>query len=474
MSRYSPIVLTLPLLGCPADPAVTTGDDSSSSTGEDASSGAPDPTSSGGTTEAPTTSGTTAPDEPSTSTGPTPDPICGNGFVEGDEPCDDGNDEPDDGCNALCERTGVPLWTVSWDSGAKKDDTGVGLARDADGNLYIAGSVEGDDNRSDAVVRKLDPADGAELQQFVFAGELGFDDTARGVAVGEDGSVVLVGIETIVDEGRGQGFARKFDADGATLWTHTEAPMYEEGSEVVLAVAVDADAVYIAGAAEIEKDVYEGFVRRLDPDDGTPVWTVTIEEISAFAWQGLAVTPDGEVVHAAATRPAFDDPATPRLARYTPGGDEVWLETDFDGGKPGLLRGVAAHPDGDLAVVGSTYNNATNDDFMVLRVSGDGELIWRDVVDLKLDSDYVIAAAWAASGDLYVGGYGYVQTQQSNMWIRRYTGDGEPWWTSVYNDEIDLYDTVNGVVVLDDRVVVAGSENVLGSGANQWIRAYAP
>jgi cysteine-rich repeat protein len=36
-----------------------------------------------------------------------PDPLCGNGMVEGNEQCDDGNDESGDGCEANCSPTRV-------------------------------------------------------------------------------------------------------------------------------------------------------------------------------------------------------------------------------------------------------------------------------------------------------------------------------------------------------------------------------
>ena len=32
-----------------------------------------------------------------------PDPVCGNGELEGDEECDDGNNDPGDGCSPTCE-----------------------------------------------------------------------------------------------------------------------------------------------------------------------------------------------------------------------------------------------------------------------------------------------------------------------------------------------------------------------------------
>lgn len=55
-----------------------------------------------------TTSGSSG-DEFGSSTGPTP-PVCGNGVVEGDESCDDGNNTPGDGCQE-CARDSVVFIT---------------------------------------------------------------------------------------------------------------------------------------------------------------------------------------------------------------------------------------------------------------------------------------------------------------------------------------------------------------------------
>jgi cysteine-rich repeat protein len=40
-----------------------------------------------------------------------PGPICGDGFVEGEETCDDMNDIPDDGCNNICARDSIVFIT---------------------------------------------------------------------------------------------------------------------------------------------------------------------------------------------------------------------------------------------------------------------------------------------------------------------------------------------------------------------------
>jgi cysteine-rich repeat protein len=68
---------------------------------------------SGGATEGETAEASAGPGaesgEGSSSTG-APGPVCGDGVVEGEETCDDGNDEADDGCQ-MCEKDSVVFVT---------------------------------------------------------------------------------------------------------------------------------------------------------------------------------------------------------------------------------------------------------------------------------------------------------------------------------------------------------------------------
>ena len=70
---------------------------------EETDTGASDPVTSSTSAETSTTTGnvdsTSSAGESSTTHGP---PVCGNGIVEGDEACDDGNDDDTDGCTKTC------------------------------------------------------------------------------------------------------------------------------------------------------------------------------------------------------------------------------------------------------------------------------------------------------------------------------------------------------------------------------------
>src|SRR5689334_141080 len=64
---------------------------------------------------------------------------CGNGRIDGDEVCDDGNTVTGDGCNADCQPGGQEIWTVILDGGAQDRDEAHRVAVDADDDIYVTG-----------------------------------------------------------------------------------------------------------------------------------------------------------------------------------------------------------------------------------------------------------------------------------------------------------------------------------------------
>lgn len=473
--RRSIAILLVPLACVPTDPPIVGNDDTMA---EPPGPDTGDPTLVGTTTSEtgePTTTGTeggTSTTDESTSP-PMPPPVCGNGFPEGDEPCDDGNDEPDDGCNAVCERTGVPIWTQSWDSGAKQDDIATAIAVDADGNYYVSGTVEGADSFSDGVARKLAP-DGTELQQFVYAGAMGFDDGAAAIAVGDDGRVYLGGYEELTEEGQFRAYLAKFSTGGEIEWTYTRESPYLDGSSNILAVAVRGDTIYSVGSEEVTDEAHEIHIHRHEPSDGSIVWTVTVPDAAGFNRHGAVIDPNGDLIVATGLRLGPDDTPVPVVARYSiVDGAEIWQKT-YGGGALGVARGLAINAAGELAINGYLQTQAGHFDIWTARLDPDGATVWEASYDRNLADDYGYAVGWSSSGQIYSAGLVFDGAQQSNAWVRRYEADGAPYWTSVYNDLVDLYDEVQGVAVTDSQVVVAGNENVLQMGINQWIRAYEP
>lgn len=436
----------------------TTGAASSSSGGEDPTTGTP-------TTGEPTTTGD---DTTGDGTTAAPEPVCGNGFPEADEVCDDGNDDPDDGCNKQCERTGVPLWTVSWDAGLGKDNSSAAVALDADGNIYIAASQRSESEADDVVVRKLDKT-GKQLERWDYGGPL--EQNASDIVLEPDGSFYIAGLEEVV-ETMYQATVRKYDPSGKEVWSFTRQSPLADGDASAIGIAVNADGVYVAGVEHVtDKQTYQTFLERLDADTGVSDWKTIRADAPNFSAVDVAVAPDKSVYLASTLRAGQD--RNPTLSRYSAAGDEVFAKT-YKTTLGGYSSAVAVSGDGSVAIAGFRFTSDNDGDAWLARVDDAGEIVWETTHDQDHRFDAISELTWSSAGDIYIAGSVGVTNHQDDVFAARYTGDGEQYWASFYNNELNLGEGLRGVAVNEEMAVVVGYEVVLKEGFNQWIRAYTP
>jgi uncharacterized delta-60 repeat protein len=266
------------------------------------------------------------------------------------------------------EPDGDVLWTVTEDDLGAYRSRAYGVAADAAGNVFVAGWIEmsaGDDE--DTWLRKYAP-DGSVIWTRTFdAGCASFGDHAYGVATDGDGNVVIAGDYTAPG---GVGCAtgvlvRKYDADGAVLWT-----LQDDASEA-RGVATDADGNVVVVGFDWNGGAGEGddlWIRKYDRD-GTRIWTRT---------------------HSGA---ASDD--------------------DYG-------YGIATDGDGNVLVTGRVVDRADDANIWVRKYDADGDEVWTDSPDVRT-SVYEGGAAIAAdsSGNVLVTGYVYVDGSE-DIWVRKY------------------------------------------------------
>ena len=186
-------------------------------------------------------------------------------------------------------------------------DPAMGVALDGVGNVYVSGyfagtttfvptvdgnvlTLDSDGGASDAFLAKLNPNG-----EFIWAKRLGGPgrDEAYRVAVNDAGDVYVTGFfgETatfdaleLTSVGGGDVFIAKYDTNGDVQWA-TRAGGSEGGAfddEFGFKVELTADAVYLVGEFSgdpdpelpewVETGAPDGFVARLDPDNGHFVW----------------------------------------------------------------------------------------------------------------------------------------------------------------------------------------------------------
>jgi hypothetical protein len=231
---------------------------------------------------------------------------CVGEVLPAPERCDTADDDN-------CDGSSVCAGQARWARQLGTDRTAAGVATDAAGDIFLAGSVLQSPGDNDAYVTKLDP-EGNVIWSLVFGD--GADQQILGMAVDADGNVVVAGrLEGTVDFGGGpltsKGGADAFvarlsGASGAHLWSRRYGG---EGIELATHVAVDADgAVILAGHVEGLID-FGGppilgpgpgptstvFLAKLDPKGGF-LWSRAYHDPGGFTLGGLAVDSLGDVV----------------------------------------------------------------------------------------------------------------------------------------------------------------------------------
>lgn len=371
--------------------------------------------------------------DPASSDGSDGAAVCGNGIVEGDEPCDDGDDEDGDGCNVGCVLSGAQLWELRHDGGNAGWDATHDLAVLADDTVVLAGvtTVEG----LQAELAHVD-RDGVELWSHRHSVPDAIDSDAWGAARLNDGSIVA---------GTGDNdmmFVRALDPDGVELWTyegpgrvydassdgtgeiwiagrHPEGPAafwHLDGSGALVAIHDEAsgslptDSVVwgiatgangrVAGAGELNTDV-RAWVRELYGGSGGVAWETDVTALGADSDAGYGVTIAIGGAVAMVGDLVFGEERHGWLLRRATDGEML---PPIEQEELGNYHGVAIGPTGEIAVSG-WVDNGLGKIALVVKYAPDGTLAWRheitgDVVvgenkawTVGIRSDAVVVAA---------------------------------------------------------------------------------
>ncbi|PCC74846.1 Myxococcus cysteine-rich repeat-containing protein [Nannocystis exedens] len=389
----------------------------------------------GSTTPAPdlTTSGATGGDAPTTTTGEPVPGVCGDGVINLDEVCDDGNDEPNDGCDEACTRTGRVVWTFEPAGSFAIAD----IAFAPNGLLLIVGFDD------EPRLLALSP-DGEELwrKPVPGAGELAVDPAGR------------------IFIGSGE-FIHAFSPDLKVLWSVDP----EEEIEIGLVVGLDVrgDGVY---AGSLESADQRLVVRRHDIATGAVVWETRTPQGSTILAEDMAVVGDrafvvGRLKHADLVERSM-------LAIFDrESGALLSLELD----DPVLRSWVsaAAIGDGDLVIAGAGLDA----DVALRRFDPALEERW---TILTVDDLATTPAHMAVGPNEHIAVVGRFWPEERPAHVHLYDGAGAPLWLSKFEHAQDERGNAVAAAFGADFLAVAGNVH---SGPDHaplmraWIRRFA-
>lgn len=263
----------------------------------------------------------------------------------------------DDAWLAMYEPDGTPIWTAVVDGGAGKDYAQA-VVIDGEGNLVWVGS-QGSDAKA-LWVEKRAGADGATLWSHVEAPQFMGDNLPGDVALAPDGAVVVAATLRAGDKDSDIALLELAAADGSPQWTTSysgapDANGYSIDRAGPLAIAPDG-AISIGGTEGVDADTKEAVVLRFGPDGGSPTWQLAPHADGGAHLHdvsAVAVGPSGETYFAVQqTSPA----TTFWLHRVDAGGVGEWEQAaevfEHAATSEWFVTGIELAHDGTLSVGG--------------------------------------------------------------------------------------------------------------------------
>ena len=306
--------------------------------------------------------------------------LCGNGVIDDDEQCDDGNTRYDDACNNSCISECGLTWEVAI---GEPDDGSFGLAAavSPDNSIVVLGSVE-TDRGAQLWLGRYD-AEGTELSSVPLADGLGVEPGA--VAVDGDGNVLVVG--TVGAPGTRDIWVRLYDDAGALTWSDTHDGT-DSGDDAGVGATFDADgnAIVTGTVRDADADT-DLWVRKYDTS-GQPMWTETYGGPGNGTFSldtGGAVTTDadGNIFAQLEVYVNFDERDV-HLVKFAPGGGAPqWDVAPFAGGDSDEHSWAGVANDANGNVVMGFNNGAVTSGwrFWVMKFDTDGNEIWQADTD---------------------------------------------------------------------------------------------
>lgn len=384
--------------------------------------------------------------------------FCGDGIQNGTEACDDGDDIDGNGCNVNCVVSGTVLWTVTYDGPDHGPDAARGVAVDVDDAIIVTGAVSTAGNSS-AWVRKYTPS-GAAIWTEVFP-SANDDSFAGPVVTLSNGDIVFGGgFDTANAPTSPDAWLRRISSLGAPVWTRTHASPQGHW-DAVADVDIDDNGYLYALFTEGNR----GFVRKYDPE-GAELWSRFLDD-SIRPW-ALATDANGGsvVVGNDGSGVGF----TPHITRLDSDGQVEWSQ-DLEEYSNSYFTTVDVDAVGNI--VAGLLSVASDNRLVFFDPAGTSiGAVFPHVTDpgvrtesvvLLADGQIIAGGVKGADAHLWVTRY---SADGDELWT--YTYNGDDWGYGI--------DTVTSLTVDSSGNVIAVGfiQDVAATIQDVWVTKFAP
>ncbi|WP_434427358.1 hypothetical protein [Nannocystis pusilla] len=412
-------------------------------------------------------------DSDDSGTEPTPG-VCGDGVLDEGEACDDGDDDPEDGCDFECRRTAVVEWTRTDRGVAEQGAKAVDVAIDPTGRIVVVGSEREAEGAERGLVLVLDPG-GEVVWRRTHPGPASDNSLFVAVEVDAAGRIFVAGGEAGPDARTS--VVRGFGPAAEELWTFRETLPKPFGQGQALALGPGG--LYSASnEGQVDTSV-RLVVRHHDLLTGAATWQSSGSEPMVEYGYDIAAS-GARLTVVGTTTPVDGQLPRPLVASFALDGTRVadHIDAQVEGEWYGVAPIGAA---GDLMLAGYVrHAGEIGWDAVLRRVDADNQEVWTFYDDSA--SELFQNVAVRADETLVVTGAGRVgDSYDLYTYTRRFAGDGATIWSSQRLDAgPDMNEMGAGVTFGPGFMVTVGvwwedvgAPSGQGDQLNLWIRRFA-
>jgi uncharacterized delta-60 repeat protein len=376
----------------------------------------------------------------------------------------------DDIATLAYSSAGAPLWTNRYNGPGNTGDTAYGMAVDAGGNLYVAGSSYGNTSGYDYATIAYSSA-GMVLWVTHYNGPGNANDLAQAVATDASGNVFVTGYS---DSGTSLDWATiKYSSVGLASWTNRYNGLASSDG-APQAVAVDNGGNVIVTGNSLGTGTGKDLATLKYSSAGLPLWTnryagPTNSDDYANA---VAVDATGNVFVAGST-PGANDYFDYLTLAYSSAGAPLWtnLYNGPGNGSDGA-QAVAVDGNGNVLVTGGA-SSSSGQNYVTLKYSNSGLPLWTNIYAGPTSYDLPAAMALDASGNVLVTGRSQ-PTNGLDYATIKISSVGVTLWTNRYHGPVAGEDYATALAVdAAGNVVVTGYSQGAGSGYDYLTLKYS-
>ena len=380
---------------------------------------------------------------------------------------------------------GNEIWAERLDGGASGDDKPVAVKVDISGNVFVTGSSENGASNADYLTVKYNH-DGKLVWRQRYNGSGNGFDSPTSMAVDEIGNVCVTGFSL----SKGTGYdcvTLSYAPDGRQRWVSVyNGPDNEDdfGTAVSLDAAGDC---FVTGYSNSKANGASYLTMKFDRT-GHGAWVRNFAIGSTHMAKATALVADatgGVCVtgYSQGSHPSYDYVTI----RYDGDGKALWSRR-FDGSGHGDDKpaSIAVDSNGCYVVTGESLGSETGNDFLTLKYSPEGSVLWQQRLDGSGLSDSASSMVLDRDGAILITGRSVGSNSGSDFLTAKYDASGKILWTSHYNgDANDVDRPVSVGVDHAGNVYVAGYSwggkesgfdfvtiKYSPNGAQIWVRRY--